>query len=67
MKKGKLLTEKEVAELCQVTISTLDNWVNGGYVRKGKFVFVDYGFPKPVKMGHLVRFYESDILAWINR
>ncbi|WP_277039674.1 helix-turn-helix transcriptional regulator [Turicimonas muris] len=66
MRGGKLLTRKEVAELCQVSLGTLHNWINGGYVSGGKFIEFNNGFPKPKKLGKLVRFDENEIVKWLS-
>ena len=50
-----LLDKKQVAELLQISVKTLDLWI-----AKQKA-------PKPVRIGRLVRFKESEVAAFINQ
>lgn len=65
-KTKKFLTKDEVATRCGVSLNTVNNWIAGGYVRKGRFIAQDYNFPKPVKKGRLVRIDEEAFDAWLN-
>ena len=49
-----ILTKQQVAEQLHISVKTLDNWMQHG---KG---------PKPVYMGKLVRFKQSDLDAFIQ-
>lgn len=49
-----LLTAREVAALCQVSLSTIARWRRAGEL------------PAPKKIGRLVRWAKSDIVAWAN-
>lgn len=65
-KAKKFLTKDEVAARCGVSLNTVNNWIAGGYVRKGRFIAQDYNFPRPVKKGRLVRIDEEAFDAWLN-
>lgn len=62
----KFITKEEVALRCGVSLNTVNNWIAGGYTRKGRFVAQDYNFPKPVKKGRLVRIDEDAFNSWLN-
>jgi excisionase family DNA binding protein len=49
-----LLDKKQVAELLKISVKTLDMWLsrNTG--------------PKPIRLGRLVRFSQSDVQAFIQ-
>lgn len=49
-----LLNKKQVAELLTISVKTLDLWIRDG---KG---------PKPVYLGRLVRFKQSDVGTFIQ-
>jgi excisionase family DNA binding protein len=49
-----LLDKKQVAELLNISVKTLDNWI-----RESKS-------PMPVRIGRLVRFKHSEVEAFIN-
>lgn len=49
-----LLNKKQVAELLNISVKTLDLWVSNG---KG---------PKPLYLGRLVRFTQSEIASFIQ-
>lgn len=49
-----LLNKKQVAELLNISVKTLDLWVSKG---KG---------PKPLYLGRLVRFAQSEIASFIQ-
>lgn len=65
-KAKKFLTKDEVATRCGVSLTTVNNWIAGGYVRNGRFIAQDYGFPRPVKKGRLVRIDEEAFEEWLN-
>lgn len=65
-KQKKFLTKDEVAARCGVSLNTVNNWIAGGYVKKGRFIAQDYNFPRPVKKGRLVRIDEEAFDAWLN-
>ncbi len=48
-----LLTIKQVAEILQVKVSTIYDWVYRGKIRH-------------IKLGKMLRFFEEDILNYIN-
>lgn len=48
-----LFDKKQVAELLNISVRTLDNWVQQS---RG---------PKPVRIGRLVRFKQSEVAAFI--
>ena len=50
----KLLTAEEMAEVLQVKLSTIYKWTHEGFVPH-------------VKLGKLVRFRESEVLAWLEK
>jgi excisionase family DNA binding protein len=49
-----LLTKKEVARLCKVSERHISDLVKEGE------------FPKPLKLGHAVRFRQEDIEGWMK-
>ncbi|MDD2851575.1 MAG: helix-turn-helix domain-containing protein [Desulfuromonadaceae bacterium] len=50
-----LLDKKQVAELLTISVKTLDLWI---ILQKA---------PKPVRIGRLVRFKQSEVAAFINQ
>ena len=50
-----LLNKKQVAELLTISVKTLDLWI---ILQKA---------PKPVRIGRLVRFKQSEVAAFINQ
>lgn len=50
-----LLDKKQVAELLSISVKTLDLWVSQ---QKG---------PKPLKLGRLVRFTQSEVSTFIQK
>jgi len=50
-----LLDKKQVAELLTISVKTLDLWIT------------QQKAPKPVRIGRLVRFKESEVAAFINQ
>ncbi len=50
-----LLDKKQVAELLNISVKTLDLWVSQ---QKG---------PKPLKLGRLVRFTQSEVSSFIQK
>lgn len=65
-KPRKFITKDDVAARCGVSLNTVNNWIAGGYVKKGRFIAQDYNFPKPLKKGRLVRIDEEAFDAWLN-
>lgn len=66
--KTRLIKIQDIAELSGMSISTIKNYVNGGYYSKGKgFVANDVGFPKPAKIINNTKlFEESKIRKFFN-
>lgn len=62
------LTFPEAAKYLQISVSTLEHYVAGGYFRtiNGKRIFVpkDYGFPKPFMRGGTRCFRRIDLDRW---
>jgi predicted DNA-binding transcriptional regulator AlpA len=50
-----LLNKKQVSELLNISVKTLDLW---GAQQKG---------PKPLKLGRLVRFTKSEVITFIQK
>lgn len=50
-----LLDKKQVAELLTISVKTLDLWIQKS------------DGPKPVRIGRLVRFKQSEVEAFINQ
>lgn len=67
MSKTRLIRIPEIAEISGLSISTIKNYVNGGYYSKRGFVPKDVGFPKPAKIINNIRlFEESKIRRFFN-
>ena len=67
MSKTRLIRIPEIAEISGLSVSTIKNYVNGGYYAKRDFVPKDVGFPKPAKIINNIRlFEESKVRRFFN-
>lgn len=57
--KSRLIKIQDIAEMSGLSISTIKNYVNGGYYSKNGFVAKDVGFPKPAKIINKTRLFEE--------
>lgn len=65
--KTRLIRIKEIAEISGLSISTIKNYINGGYYSTRGFIPKDVGFPKPAKVVYGIRlFEESKIRQFFN-
>lgn len=65
--KTRLIRIKEIAEISGLSISTIKNYINGGYYSSRGFIHKDVGFPKPAKIVNGIRlFEESKIRQFFN-
>lgn len=67
MSKTRLIRIQEIAKISGLSVSTIKNYVNGGYYCKKGFVAKDVGFPKPAKILNNTRlFEESKVRRFFN-
>lgn len=57
--KTRLIRIKEIAEISGLSISTIKNYINGGYYSSRGFIQKDVGFPKPAKVVNGIRLFEE--------
>ena len=65
--KTRLIRIKEIAEISGLSISTIKNYINGGYYSARGFIPKDVGYPTPAKIVNGIRlFEESKIRQFFN-
>jgi len=65
--KKQLLKASEIAKITGLSKATINNYINGCYIKNRQFHVNEVGFPKPVKViGRIRLFSRDEVYAFFN-